>query len=102
MKESDDLIQPVRDRLAAERKIVSELNATIKNDSIKLLLLKRSSNSLDDVENIFLLSAETERRTPEELMRWLSTTDLIFEIAAQQRKVVEKALTTFGPNAIAI
>ncbi len=101
MNESDNLIQRVRDRLSAERKIVSELNATMKNDSIKLLL-KRASDSLDDVENIFLLSAEKERRTPEALRMWLSATDLIFEIAARQRKVVEKALATFGPDAVAI
>jgi hypothetical protein len=101
MTESANLIQHVRDRLTVERKIVSELNATMKNDSMKQLL-KRASTSLDDIENIFLRSAEKERRTPEALKKWLSYTDLVFEIAAQQRKVVEKALESFGPDAVAI
>ena len=101
MNDPDNLIKKVRDRLRTERELVSELNAKVKHDSIRTLL-KRASNSLDDVENIFLRSAEQERRTPDALRKWLSTTDLIFAIAAQHRKVVEKALATFGPDVVAI
>jgi hypothetical protein len=101
MNDPDNLIQQVRERLRIERELVSELNANLKHDSIRTLL-KRASNSLDDVENIFLRSAEEERRTPDALRRWLSTTDLIFGIAAQHRKVVEKALATFGPDVVAL
>jgi hypothetical protein len=101
MSDRDNLIQQVRDRLRAERELVSELNAKIKHDSIKTLL-KRASDSLDDVENFFLRSAEQERRTPDALRKWLSNTDLIFGIAAQHRTVVENALATFGPDVVAM
>jgi hypothetical protein len=101
MSDGDKLIQQIRDRLRTERKLVSELDAKIKHDSIRPLL-KRASDSLDDVENIFLRSAEQERRTAEALRKWLSNTDLIFHIAAQHRKVVEDALATYGLEAVAI
>jgi|SRR5215471_8738490 len=94
-------IQQVRARLTAERQLVSALEAKLKHDSIKQLL-KRASNSLDDIENFFLRSAEQERRSPEALRKWLSNTDLVFHIAAQQRKVVEDALATYGPDVEAV
>jgi hypothetical protein len=101
MTDSEDLIQQVRERLRAERKLVAELDAKLKQDSLKQLL-KRASNSLDDVEGFFLRSAEKEQRTPEALRKWLSNTDLIFRVAAQQRKIVENAVATYGPDAVAI
>jgi hypothetical protein len=71
MSDGDNLIQQIRTRLHAERKLVSDLDAKIKHDSIKQLL-KRASDSLDDVENIFLRRAEQEGRTPDALRRWLT------------------------------
>jgi hypothetical protein len=101
MSDGDDLIQQIRARLRTERKLISDLDAKIKHDSIKQLL-KRPSDSLDDVENVFLRSAERDRRTPEALQKWLSNTDLVFQIVAQQRKVVEAALATYGPDVVAV
>jgi hypothetical protein len=101
MADSEKLIQQVRERLRVERELVAKLDVTLKHESMKQLL-KRAYNSLDDVENIFLRSAERERRGPVALQLWLRNTDLIFQIAAQQRKVVEDALATFGPDTVAI
>jgi uncharacterized protein YeeX (DUF496 family) len=101
MSDNDKLIRQVRTRLHAERKLVSDLDPKIKHDSIRQLL-RRASSSLDDVDNIFLRSAEQERRTPDALRRWLGNTYLIFHIAAQQRRVVKGALAMYGPDVMAI
>jgi len=99
--EAQELIEQKQVLLRAERKLVADLESRLKNDSMKQLL-KRAANSLDDIEQIFLRSAEQERRTSDALRKWLGFTDVIFHIAAQQRRVVEDAVSAYGSDVVAV
>jgi hypothetical protein len=98
--EDGALIQGIRDHVNAERRLIAEVEAKINHPSMKPLL-KRASDTLDDVESVFLRGAEKEPRSSDGLRKWLSGTPAMFTIAEQQRKVVEDAIANYGPDVMA-
>ena len=94
-------VQNLRSRILAEKALLSDLDAKLVQPSMKPLL-KHASNSLDDVEQLFLGKALEEPRTPAAESKWLDYAELFFQIAVQQRKGLEDILTMYGPGAVAV
>lgn len=79
-----------------ERAAVAALHAKV-SDSLKDYL-QQATFWLDDVEGLFLGSARKERRTPDQLQRWLSYATAPLEWAIRRRKHVEEILAKHGPK----
>jgi len=90
-------IASLRAKSREERARIAELNGKL--GDLKQLLLPASSQ-LDDVDHFFL-GAEilSERRTPQDLARWLGNADTVFKRAVASREYVEGLANKFGADA---
>jgi hypothetical protein len=93
--EGNDRVEKIRAKVCAERRLISDLDGKIKDASIKQLL-QRASCSLDDVQ--FLVRSSLQAQTPAYVSMWLSSAEVVVQIAAQQRKVVEDIVAKYGPD----
>jgi hypothetical protein len=92
-------IQKILARILEEKGLVSNLDNTLTDAHLKALL-KRASNSLGDVENLFLdTKILQETRTDAALADWLGQAERELQHAVQQRKFVEDIVKKYGPNA---
>jgi hypothetical protein len=90
-------IEQLRAKSGEERMRVADLNAKL--GDLKQLL-KPASYQLDDVDLFFLgEDALSERRTPQDLARWLCHADAVFKRAVEAREYVEELAYKFGFNA---
>ena len=100
--QNEDAKQPIktiRSRVREERQLISKLNGTVIDASLKRLL-RPASHLLDDVENFFLdVKILQEERTPAALAKWLREAERILQLASQQRRSFELVIKKFGPNA---
>jgi hypothetical protein len=94
-------VEKIRSKVSDERALISQLNGTISDPNLKLLL-RPTSRLLNDVENYFLDARVLERkeaRTATALVHWLHEADKLLQLAIQQRKSFELIVKKFGPNA---
>lgn len=94
-------IREIQSKVSEERLLISELEAKIKNPSLKSLL-RGPSFTLDDLENLFIASALRETRTKDALTVWLDHAEFFLSLAKQERKAVEEMTATYGPDATLI
>ena len=97
----NDRVQEIRSKVVAERALIADLNDRIKDSYLKRQL-QFALCTLDDVENVFLGKALQEPRTPAAESAWIGYTEQVFQIAVQQRKVVDELIAKFGPSLISI
>jgi hypothetical protein len=95
---NNELIQEIQQKVDAIRVDVSSLDAQLSDAGLKQHL-KQASFWLDDVEKVFLRSARQEKRTPDELSRWLSYAAVAVEWAAQREKEIHEIIWKCGPDA---
>lgn len=95
MHSGDVRIQEIRSKARGERVVISGLDSTIKDPSVKQLL-QRASFSLDDVE--FLVRNALQAQNPDYVSMWLSAAETAVEIAALQRKLVQDIIAKYGPK----
>ena len=94
-------VKDIRDRVAAEQPVISDLEDLIKDPgNLKHLGMVRSL--LSDVESVFLGSLTEESRTANEESRWLDGAELALQLATNYRKVVQDIFAKYGPNVRAI
>ena len=93
-----DGIQEIQSKVDAERAQVAALDGQLSDSGLKKQL-QQATSWLDDVENIFLLSARQEKRTPEALGRWLSYAVVPLDWAIQRRKQLQRNVANYGHNA---
>jgi hypothetical protein len=94
-------VEKIRSKVSDERALISQLNGTISDPNLKLLL-RPTSRLLNDVENYFLDARVLERkeaRTATALVHWLHEADKLLQLVIQQRKSFELIVKKFGPNA---
>jgi hypothetical protein len=98
---NNELIQEIQQKVDATRVDVSALDAQLSDEGLKQRL-KQASFWLDDVEKVFLRSARQEKRTPDELSRWLSYAAFVVEWAAQREKEIHEIIWKYGPDAMSV
>ena len=92
-------IKAIRFTVREERQLISKLNGSVTDASLKRLL-RPASYLLDNVENFFLdAKILQEERTPAALAKWLREAERILQLASQQRRSFELIIKKFGPNA---
>lgn len=97
--ENNRRIQKIRARILEEKGLVSKLDSALSDTHLKALC-KLSSNSLGDVENVFLdTNILQEPRTDATLADWLGQAERVLQHAVQQRQCVEDIVRKYGPNA---
>lgn len=99
--QSNDRVQEIRSRVVAERALIADLDGRIKDSYLKRQL-QFALCTLDDVENFFLGKALQEPRTLAAESAWVGYAEQVFQIAVQQRKVVDELVARFGPSLISI
>ncbi|MDA2933296.1 hypothetical protein MYX82_03025 [Acidobacteria bacterium AH-259-D05] len=94
-------VETIRKRVAAEKQLITSLEAKTKDDGIRQYLAMASS-SIDDVESFFLGSLTKEQRTAQEEARWLDAAELVLRLSTQHRERVQNVFATYGPGAMTI
>ena len=89
-------VEALRDGVAAEQQVISDLEDRIKDPGL-LEYLGRARNLLGDVERVFL-GSPTETRTANEEARWLGGAELALQLATNYRKVVQDIYAKYGPD----
>ncbi len=90
-------VKVIRDRVAAEQQVISDLEDQIKDAGIREYL-GTARNLLGDVESVFLGRLTEESRTANEEARWLDGAELALQLAAHYRKLVQAIFAQYGPN----
>src|ERR1017187_1197483 len=94
---TNNQIESIRTRAAAERATVSELSGTVTDSYIKKNMLGRATNCLDDVEQ-FLVRRALDATNDRDFSMWIAAAELMLQIATQQRKGVQDLIAKYGPN----
>ncbi len=90
-------VEMIRQKASAHLKRISDLEARVKDPSIRERL-KHAKFTVGDVEGVFLSQLEREQRTPEQEARWLSYTVMVLALAELEINPIEDAVgnTTMG------
>lgn len=94
-------VEAIRDRVAAEQQMISDLEDRIKDARIREYL-GMARNLLGDVESVFLGRLTEESRTANEEARWLDGAELTLQLATYYRKLVQDIFSKYGPNVKAV
>ncbi len=89
-------VESIRDRVAAEQPVISDLEDLIKDPGIREYL-GMARNHLDEAESMLGRLTE-ESRTANEEARWLDGAELELQLAAVYRKFVQDMLAKYGPD----
>ena len=96
--QANDAIEQMRARIVAEKALNAAVN---KRFTDKAPLLKRqlkfAADTRDDLERMFLPSAEKGDQT-----MWLHSAEVLFQIAVSYRKAVEELVNKYGSDIMSI
>lgn len=97
MIHAPERVETIRRNVATKLKVISDLEAQIK-DAYILGRLQQVRNWFGDVESVFLSSLSRESRTPEGESYWLSGAETALQMATQQLKSIQEVVAQYGSN----
>jgi len=91
-----------RSRIREEKLLIANSQSLLKHQSGKDLF-RRATNLLSDVESFFLCNEILEqRRSMVAWAAWLRYTEMVFDLAVQERKAAQRNVERFGPTVMTI
>lgn len=96
--QANDAIEKMRARINAERALNAAVNDRFTDKAPHLKRqLQFAADTLDDLERIFLPSAERGNQT-----MWLHSAEVLLQIAVSYRKAVEELVNKYGSDIMSI
>ena len=96
--QANDAIENMRARIVAEKALNAAVNNRFTDKAPHLKRqLKFAADTLDDLERMFLPSAEKGNQS-----MWLYGAEVLFQIAVSYRKAVEELVNKYGSDIMSI